>query len=527
MKKCFAALLCLVLLLCLLPIPARAAAMNLISHAQISDLIGPRHGNPPDTSAVSAEPEKYTVKSITWAEYGQDRNWIRDLKVGDTFVIGYYYFAFIELKAAENYIFDKSSSLEVNGEKATFFEIYDSGERAEFFFQYDPCMKNIDKVELTVVLPVVGKTPTFAKAEGEGYISQNIGGISNQTNGVTWTNQSTGVNLSVNNPFKEGTKYTVTYHLTAKEYYQFNGTKYYINGQRVEFKSSNMGQTEVVLELKDLIPDDKKTELNELALFVPTPKEGEKPDYTKLTGTGYYSDNGVYGSSTRIFKNGIAWYKSASSFFSPGTGETFEGGKEYTLKLSLLPEEGYKFAKTMNVTVNGKAATVESFDDGGITVSISLKAAEKEHVHTPDDWHFDAVYHWKVCSLSTCGEMLTERIFHEDADGDRFCDACGFEVTLPPEYTVPGTQPTEPSNPTEPSVPSDPTEPGEPTEPSVPTVPTEPTEPTTPGSQAPTTDNTPTEKQEDAFPWWGIVLVAAAAGGIGFGATTLLLKKKK
>ena len=524
MKKCFAVLLCLVLLLCLLPIPARSAATNLISYAGVNDVIGPRHGNPPDTSAISAEPEKYTIKSISWAEYGPDRNWIRDLKVGDTFVMGYYYFAFIELKAADDYIFDNSSSLLVDGGKATFYNLYDGGERAEFFLQYDLCKKNIDKVELTIVLPVVGKTPTFARAEGEGYVSQNIGGITNETNGVTWTNQSTGVNLSVSNPFKEGAKYTVTYHLTARENYQFNGTKYYINGQQVEFKSSNMGQTEVVLELRDLVPDDKKIELSELALSVPAPKEGEKPDYTKLTGTGYYSDNAAYGSSTRIFKNGIAWYKSATSFFSPGTTETFEGGREYTLKLSLLPAEGYKFAKTMNITVNGKAAVAEVLADGSVTVSVNLTSEKKEHIHTPDDWHFDAVYHWKVCSLSTCGEMLTERILHNDADGDRFCDDCGFEVTLPPEHTVPGTQPTEPSSPTEPSTPS---KPSEPTEPSVPTVPTEPTAPTTPSSQAPAADNTPAEKQGDTFPWWAIVLIAVAIAALSFGTTSLLLRKKR
>lgn len=525
MKKCFAALLCLVLLLCLLPIPARATAMNLISYAHVNDLIGPRHGNPPDTSAISAEPEKYTVKSIIWAEYGQDRNWIRDLKAGDTFVMGYYYFAFIELKAADNYIFDKSSSLTVNGEKATLYNLYDGGERAEFFFRYDLCKKNIDKVELTIVLPVVGKTPTFAKAEGEGYVSRNIDGISNQTNGVTWTNQSTGVNLSVSNPFKEGNKYTVTYRLTAKENYQFNGTKYYINGQRVEFKSSNMGQTEVVLELKDLIPDDKKIELNELALSVPTPKEGEKPDYTKLTGTGYYSDNGVYGSSTRIFKNGIAWYKSASAFFSPGTTETFEGGKEYNLKLSLLPDDGYKFAKTMNITVNGKTAAAEVMDDGSVTVSVNLTSEKKVHVHTPDDWHFDAIYHWKVCSLSTCGEMLTERILHDDADGDRFCDACGFEVTLPPEYTVPGTQPTESSKPTEPSKPSEPTEPSVPTEPTEPSVPTEATEPPVPTTPGKDNDNVDERPQYDSVVVW--VGVGTAAVAVGAGAALILKKRKQ
>ena len=544
MKKYFAAVLCMVLVLCLLSTPVRAASMNLISYASVNDLIEPRHGYPADMSAISAEPEKYTVRSIVWQEYGQDRVQTRTLTAGDTFVIGYYYFVFIELKAVGNYIFDNSSTLKVNGQSATFFDIYDGGERAEFFVQYDPCKKNIDKVELTIITPVVGKTPTFAKAEGEGYVSQNIGGITNQANGVTWTNQSTGVNLTVNNLFKADTKYTVTYHLVAKENYQFNGTKYYINGQRVDFKSSNMGQTEVVLEWKDIVPDDGKTELKELDLSVPVPKEGEKPDYTKLSGTGYYSDNGLNGSSTRIYKNGIAWYKSSSSYFSPGTAETFEGGKEYTVKLSLLPADGYKFATDITVKINGKAAAVEHFDDGSITVSLALTAARKEHVHTPGNWQFDTTHHWQVCSDPACSEVLGNRQSHNDGDGNRYCDMCGFEiptsqsdptepVTQPSESTGP-SQPAESTEPSQPAESTEPTQPAESTEPTQPVESTEPSHPTTPeATEAPSQPaGSGTQgagsyggSQNDTVLVW--VGVGTATVAVGATTTVYILKKKK
>ena len=68
--------------------------------------------------------------------------------------------------------------------------------------------QTIDKVDLTVVKPVVGKTPTFAKVDTTQYFSEKYGTVSNCSNGVTWTNQESGVNLTVNNPFKADTKYS-------------------------------------------------------------------------------------------------------------------------------------------------------------------------------------------------------------------------------------------------------------------------------------------------------------------------------
>ncbi len=58
----------------------------------------------------------------------------------------------------------------------------------------------------------------------------------------------------------------------------------------------------------------KEEVISQLDLTVPSPKEGEKPSYDKIDGRGYYSDNGLQGTSTRIFKNGIAWFKSSTSY---------------------------------------------------------------------------------------------------------------------------------------------------------------------------------------------------------------------
>ncbi len=117
----------------------------------------------------------------------------------------------------------------------------------------------------------------------------------------------------------------------------------------------------------------KEESLTNLTLTVTSPQEGAKPAYDKIDGRGYYSDNGLNGVSTRIYKNGIAWYKSASSYFSPGTTATFEGNKDYIVKINLLAKGNFKFAKNVTATVNGKKATVEYCDaDGSVVVSAVL-----------------------------------------------------------------------------------------------------------------------------------------------------------
>ena len=118
----------------------------------------------------------------------------------------------------------------------------------------------------------------------------------------------------------------------------------------------------------------KEEVINQVELTVVAPVEGEKPAYDKIDGRGYYSDNGAWGTSTRIYKNGIAWYKSSSSYFSPGTTETFNANTSYTVKINLLPKGNFEFSKNVTAKINGKTATVEVFDDGSILAQTTLSS---------------------------------------------------------------------------------------------------------------------------------------------------------
>lgn len=376
MKKTLSIILIAIMLFCIVPTTAFAATE--IKIVTVKDIIEPIDGFKPDLSGTPGEASKYTVKKVEWTEYDDGMEWQRDLTANNTFVKGNYYFVFVTLEAKDGYVFADNITAIVNGAQANKYAPRDNGKTVQIYYCFDLCKKNIARVDLTIVNPVVGKTPTFAKVNTDEYESKNKSGISNQTNGVSWTNQSSGVNLTVSNPFKENTKYTVKYHLVAKENCWFNGTKYYINGKQVSVISSNAGMTEVVVGLTDLIPSDGKKSIDVVELTVTAPKDGEKPNYTKIDGTGYYSDNGLNGTSTKIYKNGIAFYKSASSYISPGTTETFKSGTEYIVKISLAPKEGYKFGSSLTAKINGKTATVEKFDDGSINVSVKLTALSKE-----------------------------------------------------------------------------------------------------------------------------------------------------
>lgn len=541
MKKCLSVLLVVLLLACMLPTTVFAVKDQEITIVSVKDILDPLDGQKPDLSGTAAHSTKYTVKKISWSEYDSDWDWSRDLEANDTFKIGNYYVVFVTVEAKTGYYFKNAADITatVNGETANKYPPKDDGKTFQFYYSFPLCKKNIERVDLTIVNPVIGKTPTFARINTEEYESKNTSGVSNQTNGVTWTNQKTNVNITISNPFKADGKYTVKYYLTAKENYWFNGTKYYINGKQVYSMSSNAGMTQVVVGLTDLIPGDGKKEISTLDLSVTAPKEGEKPDFTKIDGTGYYSDNGLNGTSTKIYKNGIAWYKSASSFISPGTTETFVGDSDYTVKISLTPKDGYKFSKSLTAKINGKTATIETFDDGSVNASVKLTALKKEHKHTDSNWKNDTDNHWKVCTDTTCGSITVNKEAHKDANKDNKCDTCGYvipkeetPVTSTPNTSTPNTSTDISSGDKEPTT-NNPTD-GTVSEEEHTTPELDETTGAVVGNESDKdvvnnedTDKGNTEKEnDDSFPWL-IVLLAAAVVILGGVVVVLIIKKKK
>ena len=278
------------------------------------------------------------------------------------------------LYAKDGYAFPKNVKASVNGSAATIV-----GNESLIYVTLSGLVpaitgEDITSVDLSVVKPIIGKTPTFAKVNTDKYESKNNDPkLSNQSNGVVWTNEKTGINLSVSNPFKADGVYTVSYTLYAKDGYKFaNNVTATINGQKATVSG---GGTIITVTLSGLVPASNKTQLSSINISVPAPEDGNKPSFDKIDGTGYYSDNS--GNPVAIYKNGIAWYKNAYSYIGAGTTETFKAGSTYTLKVVLLAKDGYEFANGVTVKINGKTATVETFEDGSIRAEVNLTAPEK------------------------------------------------------------------------------------------------------------------------------------------------------
>ena len=294
----------------------------------------------------------------------------------------------------------------------------------------------ITKVEVTGIdTPVVGVAPDMNATAGNGYY--------NLANRIQWKeyneNKIYQRDLSASDTFRAGYYYAIFVTVFTDADIPFTSqTTGTINGKTAQMQEPQDNGCSIVLVYN--FAEILKEPVKELDLTIPAPVDGEKPDYTKLDGNTYYSDNGLNGTSTRIYKNGIAWYKSTTSAMTPGTGETFRADADYQFKISLLPKEGYFFHENISVTINGKTATVEIFDDGSINASVTLKATAPAHTHTPSEWRTTGAYHYKACT--TCGEFLEQ----EDHKGGVAtcaekgkCIVCGYEYIDVHENHTPDT----------------------------------------------------------------------------------------
>ena len=646
MKKNIGKLICTVLamvfLLGVLPVTTALAAKEMfqINAVAVTGIDVPLAGAKPDFTAEVSSSARYELaeNAVVWEEYDEGWEWQSTLTANSTFKKGNWYVVFVKLNPKSGYDFTDTITSTINGNTAD--AGISGGNSREIYASFQCTNTAITQVDLNVVMPTVGQTPTFAKVDTLEYESANNNPkFTNQTNGVVWTNMSTNVNLSVSNPFKKATKYAVTYTLYSKRGYTFakdlkatiNGktalvqqvdnyvlirlenltpsyktitsvavtdvtapavgktpdynittagdhysvvdqnSDYWVNGVGwVEFipgnSSGNMmkktdtfkvgnkyaiimdvsATTEGYQFVKDSttatvngksatlsVEADGMTArlihtfsalsqmtLSKVELNVTAPAAGAKPAFDKIDGTGYYSDNN--GNSAAAFKNGIAWFKSASSYIGAGTTETFEAGKDYTLKISLAAEDAYAFSKTLTATINGKTATVTAFEDGSVLLEVVLSTPKAPHTHTPSSWQTDDEYHWKVCTDATCGSIVVQKQMHLNSDPDGKCDTCGYQLPIEvPDDPVdpPVTDPIDPpvDDPVDPPV-DDPTEPPvvNPTDPPV-------DDPTEPAPTTPAANETEEPAANNGWVWivlGGSMVVLAVA-------VVLFVKKKK
>lgn len=415
----------------------------------------PKVGKTPDYTAEVSAMSHCSVANINSGNYKNgvcwyvvgDNSTITPIKSTDKFETGKKYMVRVEL-VADDYFSSSGGRIDVdayvNGNYTNYCDGYDEYEIwVDYYFPM--CVEEITSVALDgIVMPTVGKYPTFAKISTTKYESKNNPDkITNQSNGVVWTNMSSNVNLSVSNVFKEGTKYAVTYTLYPKEGYEFAlDVQATINGQTavVSHKGSY-----IMIMLKNITPKSNKQDISTLNLTITAPAAGNKPDFTKITGTGYYSDNG--GNSPSNYENGIMWYNETnSSTLKPGTTATFADGKKYSVAIVIKAEDTHKFASTVTAKVNGKTATVDRIGDDTVVVVYKFARLPVSHTHTESGWKTDGTHHWKVCTDTTCGVITTTKTAHSGGTATctekAKCSVCGVEYGATAAH-IAGPAPTE------------------------------------------------------------------------------------
>lgn len=622
-------LMALLLAVTVLPtVNAWAAKENFaVGSVAISGIETPLAGAKPDYTPKIADGASYALaeNGVQWEEYDSDWEWQSTLHANSTFKKDHWYVVTVTVDVKSGSFFSDSVSGTINGAAAQ-TNGKPTSSRASFYVSFQCTETAITKVDLSVIAPAVGKFPTFAKVNTDQYESKNTDPkLSNQTNGVVWTNMSSGVNLTVSNVFKENISYSVSYTLYPKSGHQFSenlavtvngqkalvrfedgyitvrlenmvatyktipsvtitgvtapvagktpsydvvatGTHCAVQGQNDDrwvngvswaefepgaFYGITMKKTDVFKAgytykvYIDVVPTDSayafvqdesvatvngmsayvtvadrnarvicsfdtppEQTVSKVELNVIAPAAGQKPGYDKLDGTGYHSVNDSNASGA--YKNGIAWFEAADSYVA---ADTFEAGKSYTLRITLSPKAGYHFSKSLTATVNGKKATVTSYDDGTVLLEVVLTAPTAPHTHTPSDWQTDDGYHWKVCTDPECGSIVISRQLHTNTDEDSKCDICGYQ--LPTQAPENPEDPTNPSQPSDPENPDDPKNPSQPVDPDEPADPTAPTDPADPGDH----DDPPKD--------YTILIVAAVAVPVAAGAGLVLVLKKK
>lgn len=448
----------------------------------------------PDTTGKVDDATNYQLHSVNGVVWYDVTNGLEDaLEGGDTFQAGHEYavdVCFI-VKDSDTYRFrlDEDDCPDVTGTINGFAAENVSAEAdtiATIRYVFTCNGADVTSVAIADIdEPVAGAIPDFTASTAAAGYTFKTGAY--YPNGVEWYDEAAGAALYPGeDTFVGGHEYTVRVYLQTQDGYTFKTESATLNGQTVTIEGEDT--KEVVLSTTFVC----QGYIEDIDLTVTEPVGGNKPDFTKLQGEGYYSDGSV-----SPYKNGIKWYdETDGKTLISGTTGTFTDGNEYKVTITLNADENFEFKENATVKVNGKTATVAVNNKMYATVECTFIAthackptlvAKVEPTCTTDGKQ--AYYHCDGCDkdyedeagtkaivdISTWGVIKTvghtiEIQNKKDATeseagytGDEYCTTCRQVITKGGE--IPKLESTTPSAPTEP------TNPIEPTEPEVPQVP--------------------------------------------------------
>ncbi len=246
-----------------------------------------------------------------------------------------------------------------------------------------------------IVAPATGKTPSTAYTIGGGDNRYTVSGINWYLSSSNDLNQNS--RLSSSDKFIAGLQYYVALTLTAKQGYSFptdyntfNTLK--INDQQARLLS-NSASTVTIGLLFDKLAAPVNTNINSVIVNgIDEPVAGRKPGKTGTTGNNTY----------KIDR--IEW--------NPAT-DTFAKGKTYTVNVTLIPAEGYKFNTTSWKIGSRDASLIYEAKDGSMLVISSTYTLEPDWINPFTDVDENSRYYVyiKYCSINKLFNGITATTF--------------------------------------------------------------------------------------------------------------------
>ena len=279
----------------------------------------------------------------------------------------------------------------------------------------------LKNLTITMELPDPGKAPTTTATCGTGYT----------IHGIDWKDSSTNKFLEPGEKIQGGRSYYVYLWVEAKDGYRFASiddktpnVNVTVNGESCTATKAYEYIAPAMVYVEYYISNVPTSGwIRTVDLTIQSPQIGQKPTYG-VTGPHYASGNISFGGSDPVGKrNGFIWEEEGTSgYMDPDA--TFVAGKKYSLRITLIPEDGYKFAPRPTTKVNGKVVDAYVDYDHFLVVNVSFQALT--HTHTPSARRTTGMYHYKVCT--ECGDMLDQ----EDHKGGKAtctekakCQVCG------------------------------------------------------------------------------------------------------
>ncbi len=352
----------------------------------------PKEGSKPSYTVACGNNTYYAVGGSS--NYTDYRKWYMssdgydwwEINGNHTFMSGYYYKLYVDIKTANGYEFLLDDNLDpyvtatVNGNSAKIKKAYDQDPSNYITVEYSFGECNDSVIENVVIddvyAPVPGEKPRYTcSLRGNGYYLdvdkseyyEEFVGVNAGTkyyyikNGIGWFDMTDFDWVYENETFIPGHEYQVRIYLITEKGVTFWHDKYYdmlftatVNGNAAEGNTTtNEGLYKQTIS-SNFTCNPVNTSLIMLK-DIATPKAGNTPDYD-LTAvhSDYYMPDQSYG------EKGVIWYNADGATMM--SDETFVQGKQYKLEIKIIPKKVdganmCRFVSPVTAYVNGKQVT--------------------------------------------------------------------------------------------------------------------------------------------------------------------------